>query len=145
MADCMSQRISRASALSSEDSDSISFYPATQAGIKIIMIANDIDGTSNKPFQELLGIHQQEGVGSLCIHKHINITTLMVFTTGNRAKKTKRLNSIVVPKCIAATLQDVDVIGLAHKPFLFLVAKIDIFFKQSKYLGQKMQIIKFRI
>ena len=82
--------------LCSEDSDSISFYPATQAGIKIFVITNDVDRTPNKTFQIIFGIHQQEGVGGLCLHKYINITALMVFTTGNGTKKAKLLNAIVV-------------------------------------------------
>lgn len=48
----------------------------------------------------------------------------MVFTTGSGAKKSKRLNAIVALKRAAAALQYVYVIGLAHKPLLFLVANL---------------------
>ena len=88
--------MSKASALLSEDSDSIAFYPATQAGIKILVITDDIDRTANETLQKVLGIHEQEGVRSLCIHEYIDIAILMVFPTGNRAKKAKRLDAIVV-------------------------------------------------
>jgi hypothetical protein len=42
-----------ASALLSEDSDSIALYPAAQAGVKILVIAYDIDRTANKSLQEV--------------------------------------------------------------------------------------------
>lgn len=128
----------RASALLSEDSDSIALNPAAQAGIKILVIADDIDRTTYEPFQEVLGVHEQEGIGGFCIHKHIDIAALMVFTTSHRAKKTKRLNAIVVSKRAATALQNVYVIGLAHMPFQFLVANLGDFSDKNKFFRQNL-------
>lgn len=88
-------RINVDNALFSEDSDSISFYSATQAGIKVLVIANNVNRTSNKPFQEVFSIHEQEGIRGLCLNKNIDITAFMVFTTGNWPKKSKRLEVLV--------------------------------------------------
>ena len=76
-------RINVDNALFSEDSDSISFYSAAQAGIKVLLIANNVNRTPNKPFQEVFSIHEQEGIRGLCLNKNIDITAFMVFTTGN--------------------------------------------------------------
>jgi len=124
--------MSKASALFSEDSDSIAFYPATQAGVKVLMVANDIDRTTDKPFQIVFGIHKHKRIGSLCLNKHIDITALMVFTTGHGAKKPKRLDAIITSKCTATALQEVYVISLTHTPFLFLVANLWDFSDKTK-------------
>ena len=131
--------MSRASALLSEDSDSIAFYPAAQAGIKILVIPNDVDRASNEPFQKVSGIHEQEGVGRLCIHENINIAALMVFATSNRTKQTKRLNAIVVLKRAATALQNVYVIGLAHTSFRFLVANLGDFSDKNKFFRKNLR------
>lgn len=55
-----------------------------------------------------------------------------LFTTGNGAKKSKRLNAIVALKRAATALQYVYVIGLAHKPLLFLVANLRDFSDKTK-------------
>ena len=116
MADCMSQRMSKANALFSEDSDSISFYSATQTRIQILVITDNINRTTYKPLQEIFGIHKHEGIGSLRLDKNIDITTLMVFATGHRSEKPERLDAIVVLKCTTTALQNVYVICLAHTP-----------------------------
>ena len=131
--------MSRASGLLSEDSDSIALYPAAQAGIKILVIADDIDRTANKPFQEVLGIHEQEWIGRLRIHKHIDITALMVFATSHRAKKSKRLDAIVALKRAATALQNVYVIGLAHTPIQFLVANLGDFPDKNKFFRKNLR------
>ena len=130
--------MSKASALFSEDSDSISFYPAAQAGIKVLVISDNVDRTADKPFQKILGIHKNKGIGSLGLNKHIDITTLMVFTTGHRAKKPKRLDAIIISKCAAISLQEVYVISLTHTPFLFLVANLRDFSDKNKYLRKNL-------
>lgn len=91
-----------------------------------------VNRTANEPFQEVFGIHEHKRIGSLCIHKHIDIAAFMVFTTGNGAKKSKRLNAIVALKRAATALQYVYVIGLAHKPLLFLVANLRDFSDKTK-------------
>ncbi len=129
-------RINVDNALFSEDSDSISFYSAAQAGIKVLVIANNVNRTPNKPFQEVFSIHEQEGIRGLCLNKNIDITAFMVFTTGNWPKKSKRLDAIVVSERTATTLQNVYVICLAHAPFLFLVANIG-FFSEKKIFQEE--------
>ena len=102
------------------------------------MISNDIYRTTDKPLQKSLGIHKNKGIGSLCLNKHIDITALMVFTTGHRAKKPKRLDAIIILKCAATALQEVYVIGLTHTPFLFLAANLRDFSDKNKYLRKNM-------
>lgn len=124
--------MSKASALFSEDSDSISFYSAAQAGIKIFVVSYDVDGTTNKPLQIIFGIYKQKGIGSLRLNEHINITALMVFTTCYRTEKPKRLNAIVVTKCSTTALQEVYVFGLTHTSILFYVANLRDFPDKTK-------------
>ena len=130
--------MSRANALFSEDSDSISFYSAEQAGIKILVIPYNVDRTAYKLFQEILGIHKQKGIGCLCLDEHVNIAAVMVLTSGHRTEKPKRLDAVVVSKGTATALQEVYIISLTHTPFLFLVANIRDFCDNNKYFRKNL-------
>ena len=96
------------------------------------MVANDVYRTTYSLFQKIFGFHEYKGIGGLCIHKYIDITTLVIFTTSNRTKQSKRLYTIVVSKRTATALQNIYVIGLTHRPFQFLTAKIGIIIETSK-------------
>jgi len=91
------------------------------------MIANDVNRASYKPFYILLGIHEQERVRSLCLHKHIDIAAFMILATGNRPKKPERLDAIVLSKRAAITLQNVYIICPAHALFFISRRKYKVF------------------
>ena len=102
------------------------------------MIADNVDRTADKPFQKVFGIQKNKGIRSLCLYKHIDITALMVFTTGHGTKKSKRLNAIIIPKCTTTALQEVYVFCLTHTPILFLVANLREFLDKSKYFRKNL-------
>ena len=95
------------------------------------MIAHDVNRTTEQLLQIFFHIHEDEWIGRLRIDTDINVACRFVLIAGDRAEKAEGFYSEVSSKCLAAGLQDGDIISFAHFENRFLQRYILIHFRQK--------------